>query len=580
MKKQRFLPYRQSIPALLLYRIVSFLVLQGWLLALSGISRLILRSAGRVAVTSGDLAFLFTSWQGILLVILALITLLIYFAVDINSLIILCDRLLNGQKPSVLYCVKEGFLSLRKFLNPIGFVVLIYLSVLSPVIGVGVSISLTRNFYIPNFISSVIYGNPLYLTGFIILIIALALLGFFNLFILHGALLDNKKLFRSSKDSFRLVKSNFKTVFLSLLIFSAVMLLGALAMIALLAVLTVVYFVFKLPMVFISVVLVTGFAVMLMVYSFALPFLGLTVTKLYYRVNSAGEWEYTPRQKRKSPLVIVTVIAFVLLAALSATALSAFADTTFPSKIRTTYIAHRAGGSEAPENTAAGVDAAFKFGASGSEIDIQRTSDGYYVVNHDDSFKRVAGVDKTSSEMTLAEVKALRVGGEPVATFEEMLDSSRDRVTLFVELKGATADKRMADDAVRIIKEKGMDEQAVIISLKYDLIEYIEDKYPDMLTGYLAFASFGDTAELSCDYIALEEESVRVATVSEIYHNGKKLLVWTVNDDSDIEDYLQIGADGIITDNIAAAQRIKEELSQRSTAERLTDGITRLFFSE
>ena len=127
----------------------------------------------------------------------------------------------------------------------------------------------------------------------------------------------------------------------------------------------------------------------------------------------------------------------------------------------------------------------------------------------------------------------------------------------------------MADDAIRIIKEMNMADQTVLISLKYDLINYIESNYPEMQTGYLAFASFGDTASLNCDYIALEEESVSTSLTDEIHNNGKKLLVWTINDEEDLNYFLFCGADGIITDSVSQAKQIKESMKDRSPVERV-----------
>ena len=75
MKKQRLLPYRQSVPSILLFQIISSLALQIWMSCFSVISRLLIRSTGHVAVTSGDFSFLFTTWQGILLIILAIVNL-------------------------------------------------------------------------------------------------------------------------------------------------------------------------------------------------------------------------------------------------------------------------------------------------------------------------------------------------------------------------------------------------------------------------------------------------------------------------------------------------------------------------
>lgn len=56
-----------------------------------------------------------------------------------------------------------------------------------------------------------------------------------------------------------------------------------------------------------------------------------------------------------------------------------------------------------------------------------------YDINHDKTFKRLLWVAKTSNEMSLNEIKKLRVKNEfntkkdpqPVATLEEMLDLAK-----------------------------------------------------------------------------------------------------------------------------------------------------------
>ena len=269
----------------------------------------------------------------------------------------------------------------------------------------------------------------------------------------------------------------------------------------------------------------------------------------------------------------------VLLAAVAAGVLVMFIhfDQFFPLETDVKVIAHRAGGNEGRENTLSGLEAAWTAGAYGSEIDIQRTKDGYYVLNHDGTFKRVAGDSRKPEEMTLREVKKLSVDGEPVPTFEEMLISSRGRMVLFTELKGNTADKRMADDAVSLVRQYRMEDETVLISLKYDVIDYIETNYPEIQTGFLTFASFGKTAELNCDYIGLEEESATTDAIDAIHKEGKKVLVWTANEKGSQKHFLCTEADGLITDNVSQAVGLAEELEQRSDLDRMVDKIKTVF---
>ena len=122
-----------------------------------------------------------------------------------------------------------------------------------------------------------------------------------------------------------------------------------------------------------------------------------------------------------------------------------------------------------------------------------------------------------------------------------------------------------------------MEDETVLISLQYDLIDYISTAYPEMQTGYLAFVSFGDTASLNCDYLALEEETATTDMINNIHDKGKKIFVWTVNDEEDLYDFLDSGADEIITDNISGAMDTKALLESRSLFDRMADRVSDIF---
>ena len=175
--------------------------------------------------------------------------------------------------------------------------------------------------------------------------------------------------------------------------------------------------------------------------------------------------------------------------------------------------------------------------------------------------------------MTLQEVQNLSIDGEPVPTFEEMLRAGKGSMVLFIELKGNTADRKMADDVVRLVKQYQMEEECVLISLKYDLIDYIETSYPEVQTGFLTFASFGKTADLNCDCIGLEEESATRDAIVSIHGEGKKVLVWTANEKEAQKYFLCTQVDGIITDNVSQAIRLASEMEHRSDLERMIDTV-------
>lgn len=577
-RDERLKPYLEALPDIIRYQVVTKILLGAWLFLLGRLFRILLNSTGRVAVTSGDYLFLFGTWQGIFIILIALSSLFVYVALDLNTMIILSKNLLKGENNSVLRSCLDAVKSVYRLLNIKGIGILIYIALIAPVIGIGFSITLTKSFYIPTFISSVIADTPLYLILASLAAIIFIAIGIANLFLLHGIVLDKMSIEDAGRQSQSFIDKNWKDYLWQNIVFILVMacVLGIIA----LAVLVLPLFVTDiLPL---SAGLKRGLTVFFVlqgiILSFvadlvAMPLYMMKMTQLYYKYKTGEVFHYEGRQFKAHAydkyLLIGSLIGVVLIAIF----LNHNFDDVFPKDTEVKIIAHRGGGSEGAENTVSGLETAWMKGAYGSEIDIQRTKDGHYILNHDGNFARVAGDKRKPEEMALEEIRKLSVDGEPIPTLEEMLDASKGKVILFIELKGETADKQMADDTVRIVKERHMENEVVLISLKYDLIDYIETNYPEMETGFLTFASFGDTALLNCDYLALEEESATADSIAAIHKQGKKVLIWTANKKESQRHFFCSSADALITDNVTQAMQVLEEISERSDLSRIIDRI-------
>ena len=295
--------------------------------------------------------------------------------------------------------------------------------------------------------------------------------------------------------------------------------------------------------------------------------------------EQAPEERPLPKSPRRT-LLLAAMGASLFFTALLSFVLSFLYAPLFAREQHTKLIAHRTGGYLAPENSVAGIIAAENAGAYGSETDVQRTSDGYYVINHDDNFKRLAGVNRTPQSMTFLEVRGLTLTDPhfpaepyPVATLSDLLDACRGKEKLFIELKGVTADKKMADDVVRIVREKNMVSEVVMISLSYRVINYVETHYPEFDTGVLFFAGVGNLPKLNCDILLLEEESVSNARIAEAHAAGKQIGVWTVNDSNGLSRFLDSEVDYIITDDIPLAKETEQDLLARTPYEIFEDRL-------
>ncbi len=575
-------PYLQALPDMIIYQIATKALLGVWVFFLGKVFQFLLKSSGKVAVTSGDYQFLFTTWQGWIILLLGFGSLFLYVAFDINCMIILSRELVNGRKCPLKKCVKEGFSSIRKLFNIRGILVVLYIAFVSPILGTGISISLTKGLYIPTFISAFIKDSVLYsaLAGFAALLFLSV--GIANLYILHGIFIDDLPVGEAGKQSSAIIRANWKD-YLKQNILCLLTIGGTIAGIAVVFLFIPLKLISILPLpgsvsrVLIIIFVIAGVVISALIDLVCIPMYIMKMTQLYYSYKQGREFEckeiYREKHGSHKWVAAIATIAVILIVFLT----NEHFDELFPLESNVAIIAHRGGGDEGKENTLSGLDAAWKLGAYGSEIDIQRTKDGYYVINHDNSFKRVAGDKRKPKDMTLKEIRQLSIDGEPIPTFEEMLRASKNKLVLFAELKGSTADQKMAEDVVRLIKEYGMEDQCVAISLKYDVIDYIETKYPEIQTGFLTFATFGKTAALNCDYLALEEESASTDTVRAIHMEGKKALVWTANEKGSQRYFLCSQVDGIITDKVSQARELVEELKKRNDLDRMIDKVKTIF---
>lgn len=582
-KKHKNRRYFQAIPEIIKYQIFTKAILALIMSGLTYLGKQAIYSTGRVAITTGDFMFMFTTWQGWCLIILVLVVMFIYVALDVNTKFYYAKDLMDNVKDSIWKNLAKGFASIRLFFNKDGLLTIIFLILALPILGIGLSVGLTSNFYIPTFITSVIFANKLYCTAYIIALVVLFIILIRNIFLLPNVLLNNMSVKEAGKTARELMRGhllNFikeSIVFIIKFIFY-ILLLGLVVFVLPTTIIQVIEIdldVQRFLLLFFTIIGGTIVNIALLLFT---PFYIIKLTQLFYSYSQDTIIDLPIREKRHHPFMFIGIVGLIVISAVASFMMEIVFDEFFPKEIKTQIIAHRLGGYEGPENTVEGLKTSIELGVAGAETDVQRTKDGQYIILHDDNFKRLCGVNKKPSDLTLDEIKELTITDRQftakISTLDEVLNTAKGNdILLFVELKGATADIQMADDVVQIVKDKGMQEQVVIISLKYNLIDHIETNYPEMKTSFLSFGSFGDTADLATDGLALEEESATDNNIQMIHEVDKWVQVWTPDSAEEQEEYLNSDADYIITDNVKQAQNITEELENRTDFERIVEKL-------
>lgn len=240
-------------------------------------------------------------------------------------------------------------------------------------------------------------------------------------------------------------------------------------------------------------------------------------------------------------------------------------------------IAHRGAAGAAPENTMASVHQAIADGADWVEIDVQESRDGQVVVFHDSDFMKLSGNPLKLWEGDLAEIQEQDIGswfapefsGERVPTLEQVLQATRGRVRLMIELKYYGHDQQLEQRVVDLVEAAGMADEVSIMSLKLAGVQKLQALRPHWTVGLLAATSVGDLSKVDVDFLAVSARMASTRFIKRAHAGGKRVLVWTVNDALSMSKWMSMGVDGVITDEPALARNVLRERAQMSSAERL-----------
>lgn len=230
------------------------------------------------------------------------------------------------------------------------------------------------------------------------------------------------------------------------------------------------------------------------------------------------------------------------------------------------WIAHRGNNTTYPENT---IPAFLASGRHfGVETDIQVTSDGKWVVMHDETVDRTTNGTGKIASMTLAQFRALRIDtGANLAActdaertppiLEEYLLACKtiNRVPV-IEIKSFNYTEAHYATLKEILTRFGYDEtNCVVISFDFAVLTKMRALYPNMELQYLVDSittstinqaiSLGIPAALSSNY---NQTSVNDANIKLIHAAGLKIGVWTVPDAS-FDKMVKLGVDYITTNS-------------------------------
>lgn len=211
-------------------------------------------------------------------------------------------------------------------------------------------------------------------------------------------------------------------------------------------------------------------------------------------------------------------------------------------------VGHRGAAGLEPENTLRSIRKAIDLGVDSVEIDVRVTRDGYLVVIHDETVDRTTNGHGYVKDLTFNEIRRLDAGkGEKIPTLEEVLNLTKGKVVLQIELKAREA----TEPTVHLIERNNAERDVIIISFMHDLLGRVHDLNSALRTGAIFFDVQGDICQRAIDVhseaIHVYYRNVNSELIENAHKRGLRVSVWSPDEIEDMREMINLGVDEICT---------------------------------
>jgi len=228
-------------------------------------------------------------------------------------------------------------------------------------------------------------------------------------------------------------------------------------------------------------------------------------------------------------------------------------------------IAHRGESYDAPENTLASINLAWKRDADAVEVDVQLTNDEKIVVIHDKTTLRTGGKYKRIASNNYDELLKIDVGkikdtkwrNERIPLLGKVIDSIPKNKILFVEIK---SDERIIKQLQNLIEQKNISlAQIKFIGFNIITMKLLKETFPEIGAYWIIEGKDYKSKEnlkeniRRCKSAKLDGLDVQARkylnkdVIDSVKYSGLSIYTWTVDDQERAKQLYLEGIDGITT---------------------------------
>ncbi|MEO3170987.1 glycerophosphoryl diester phosphodiesterase membrane domain-containing protein [Streptococcus parasanguinis] len=532
---------------------------------LTWLFRLAVLLAGQANIDKNNLVSVMSHPLSLLALLVFIMVFAFLFMLEMRTLISVIYLSRTDRHLSFKKVLRQSFGRLKDLAGRNLLYFLLYLLLTLPVAGVLIGSTLTDGLYIPTFITGEFEKTTIGSIGLFVVQLTFLYLNLRLIYTVPNLVVEELPFGRALKKSWTMTKRGGFRLLWRILSFEFLLtFLGILLILGLVFTLTVIdkegqYF-----------WVVTIFLVLIRTFLFIFTVL-TKVGSLGIILDSAWEVPSRSVMRSKGSRKMKGLFALTVVFLMVQSGISAYELATLKVNDQIKLIAHRGDVSKGVENSLEALEAAAKEKAAYAEMDILLTKDHQFVVMHDYNLKRLAGVDKDVKDMTLAEVQGLKIQQDGhtshIPSFEEYVKRAKElKMKLLVELKPHGSEpENYVDLFVQKMRDLGVEKDYPAMSLDLSVMEKVEKKAPEIKTGYVIPIQFGRFEKVSVDFFAIEDFSYQKNLVTHAHEMKKELYVWTINDKQKLTKYLQQPIDGLITDELTEAQRLKKDLKENKS---------------
>lgn len=226
---------------------------------------------------------------------------------------------------------------------------------------------------------------------------------------------------------------------------------------------------------------------------------------------------------------------------------------------------HRGYSSLKSENTLSSFIYCMEHHIPGVELDVQLCKTGELVIIHDFNLKRVSGKDLLVADLSYEELKTIDVGeGETVPLLSDLFHACSDRLYYDIELKADDLKNRGLEKKTwETIQAFGLEKQCMISSFNPFSIRRFNALSKQALPTSVIYDEGPSIPKIfhhgwgrhiaRCSYLKPPLDQVDEKRVRKFKtHKGYPLCTWTVDDEKEAKRALDLGVDGIISNNPGA----------------------------